>query len=339
MGAFGDKFRKEREKKNISLDDVSNGTKISSRMLKAIEEEKFDLLPGGVFNKGFIRAYAKHLGMSEEDAISGYLAAIQGTQAGAYELRNAKEAKAVKKMYAKPEMRKQAADEADELPDLQLPRAEHVRAPANKYLDGRPRNRTSWGLIAAAVLVIALAVYLWTHRPSSAHPQVASTSEPASTPAPAPQRAVALANQNTANGEKPANAAPHTASQPVATSHQQNASSPTAAPATAPAAAPAPRPISLVVRAEENSWISVTVDGQIVSQETLIAPAHASFRASREIAVKVGNAGGVTFLWNGKEIPAQGVQSEAKTVVFDIGGLRTPQPVAVQPAVAPQSNE
>ena len=55
MGKFGDKFRKERERREIKLEDVSNSTKIGSRMLRAIEEERFDQLPGGVFNKGFIR--------------------------------------------------------------------------------------------------------------------------------------------------------------------------------------------------------------------------------------------------------------------------------------------
>ena len=76
MGEFGDKFRKAREKKELSLDDVSNVTKIGSRMLRAIEEEHFDDLPGGVFNKGFIRAYAKHLGLDAEDAVSDYLACL-----------------------------------------------------------------------------------------------------------------------------------------------------------------------------------------------------------------------------------------------------------------------
>ncbi len=80
VGAFGEKFRKAREAKSLSLDDVSNVTKISSRMLQAIEEEHFDQLPGGVFNKGFIRAYAKHLGLNAEDAVTDYLACLRQAQ-------------------------------------------------------------------------------------------------------------------------------------------------------------------------------------------------------------------------------------------------------------------
>jgi cytoskeletal protein RodZ len=76
VGKFGDKFRKARERQGIKLEDVSNSTKIGSRMLRAIEEEHFDQLPGGVFNKGFVRAYAKYLGLDEEETITGYVAAL-----------------------------------------------------------------------------------------------------------------------------------------------------------------------------------------------------------------------------------------------------------------------
>jgi cytoskeleton protein RodZ len=92
--------------------------------------------------------------------------------------------------------------------------------------------------------------------------------------------------------------------------------------------------MTLVIRASENSWISVTADGQPVSQETLIAPAHTSIRASREIVVKAGNAAGVSFLWNGKEIAAEGGEAEVKTFVFDSGGMRvvsTAQPATQNP--------
>jgi hypothetical protein len=77
-----------------------------------------------------------------------------------------------------------------------------------------------------------------------------------------------------------------------------------------------------VIRATETSSISVLADGQPFSRETLIAPAHTSIRADREIVVKIGNAAGVTFLWKGKEIPAEGAESEAKTFVFDANGMR-----------------
>jgi hypothetical protein len=80
----------------------------------------------------------------------------------------------------------------------------------------------------------------------------------------------------------------------------------------------------LVIHASENSWISATADGQSVIQETLIAPAHTSVRAAREIVVRAGNSAGVTFSLNGQDFPAQGAEGEVKTLVFDISGLRPP---------------
>jgi hypothetical protein len=92
--------------------------------------------------------------------------------------------------------------------------------------------------------------------------------------------------------------------------------------AVAAAAAKAAAPLTLIIRATENSWISISADGKTASHETLIAPAATSVRASREIVAKVGNAAGVTFLWNGQEIQAQGAESEVKTFVFDANGMR-----------------
>ncbi|MFZ0300393.1 MAG: helix-turn-helix transcriptional regulator, partial [Candidatus Sulfotelmatobacter sp.] len=80
MGAFGEKLRKQREQQGIGLDAISDTTKISTRMLRALEDEHFDQLPGGVFNKGFVRAYARQVGLNEEEAIADYLAAVRESQ-------------------------------------------------------------------------------------------------------------------------------------------------------------------------------------------------------------------------------------------------------------------
>jgi hypothetical protein len=80
VGAFGEKLRKQREQRGIELDAISNTTKISTRMLRALEDEHFDQLPGGVFNKGFVRAYARLVGLDEEEAITDYLTALRESQ-------------------------------------------------------------------------------------------------------------------------------------------------------------------------------------------------------------------------------------------------------------------
>src|ERR1700722_8980381 len=80
LGTFGEKLRKQREQRGISLDAISTITKISTRMLRAIEDEHFDQLPGGVFSKGFVRAYARQVGLNEEEAVADYLTALRENQ-------------------------------------------------------------------------------------------------------------------------------------------------------------------------------------------------------------------------------------------------------------------
>jgi cytoskeletal protein RodZ len=75
MGAFGDRLRREREMRGITLEEITESTKISRRHLEALEGEHFDQLPGGVFNKGFVRAYARFLGIDGDQAVADYAAA------------------------------------------------------------------------------------------------------------------------------------------------------------------------------------------------------------------------------------------------------------------------
>ena len=79
---------------------------------------------------------------------------------------------------------------------------------------------------------------------------------------------------------------------------------------------------TLLIRAEKTSWVSILADGKPVAEETLIAPAHTSVRATREISVRTGNAAGISFLLNGKEIPAQGDDGEVRLYTFDAQGMK-----------------
>jgi cytoskeletal protein RodZ len=382
LGEFGDKFRKAREKKELSLDDVSNVTKISSRMLQAIEEEHFDRLPGGVFNKGFIRAYAKHLGLNDEEAVTDYLACLRQAQIDALEVwqperpgqtrpaaqektsladRNQLERNKLvsnKPGFNKPAAKSHSPAPVEELPELQLPRAEDVR-PRRRNFGEKSTFDIPWRILALTAVVVVLGVILWTRRSHGTNTAAASTaaaktvlakSEPATSaltttaPVPAPTRPPK--NQSTP-ASKSGPTSPRS-STPKSSSPQADATAPATVPAdpnnsdgdnndvtvrTLSKSNPNPpekstAPLTLVIRATETSWISVLADGQTVSQETLIAPAHTSVRATREIVAKIGNAAGVTFLWNGQEIPADGAEAEVKTFVFDSTGMRVVPPTA-----------
>src|SRR5580658_4437494 len=68
MTSIGDTLRRERQKRNLDLAQVSLVLKISPRFLEAIEQENFERLPAGVFAKSFVRQYARLLGLDEEEA-------------------------------------------------------------------------------------------------------------------------------------------------------------------------------------------------------------------------------------------------------------------------------
>src|SRR5215212_5908040 len=75
--AFGDWLRRQREMREISLRDIADRTKISLRYLEAMEADRFDLLPAPIFAKGFLREYARYVGLSPDEVVNHYLAVHQ----------------------------------------------------------------------------------------------------------------------------------------------------------------------------------------------------------------------------------------------------------------------
>jgi len=72
MDSPGKYLRAERELRNLSLQEVSYFTKVREHFLKAIEEDRFELLPSAVYVKGFLTLYARYLGIDPNDVISRY---------------------------------------------------------------------------------------------------------------------------------------------------------------------------------------------------------------------------------------------------------------------------
>jgi cytoskeletal protein RodZ len=75
--SFGDWLRRQREMREISLRDIADRTKISLRYLQAMEDDRFDLLPAPIFAKGFLREYARYVGLSPDEVVNHYLAVQQ----------------------------------------------------------------------------------------------------------------------------------------------------------------------------------------------------------------------------------------------------------------------
>jgi cytoskeletal protein RodZ len=74
---FGDWLRRQREMREISLRDIADRTKISLRYLQAMEDDRFDLLPAPIFAKGFLREYARYVGLSPDEVVNHYLSVQQ----------------------------------------------------------------------------------------------------------------------------------------------------------------------------------------------------------------------------------------------------------------------
>lgn len=70
--SLGGQLRRAREARNLSLRDISDQTRISRRYLEAIEADDYKSLPGGIFNRSFVKAFARLAGLNEAEAIRNY---------------------------------------------------------------------------------------------------------------------------------------------------------------------------------------------------------------------------------------------------------------------------
>lgn len=300
MGSFGDKLKREREMRRISLDEISESTKIPRRYLESLERENFESLPGGVFNKGFVKAYARFLGLDEEQAVADYVAV-------------AKE---------EPPPEDQFPLEIHEKPDRELnPRKSHLP------------------LIGAVVaLVGVLAGYaVWRARikqTENAENTVVAAS-PAESGNKAPEKSSGAAEGGTARPASTSQAqnvlqhADYKQASVAATPVQPIARLETPATTSARAATdpsltkpvlnkPAlnNKDFFVVIKAKEDAWISVIADGRRVSHGTLRANKQRFIRAGKQIILTTGNAGGIDVSFNGKALGAIGSESEARTLMF-----------------------
>ncbi|HEV7573780.1 MAG TPA: RodZ domain-containing protein [Thermoanaerobaculia bacterium] len=78
LASFGEELRREREIRGISLKEIADSTKISKRFLDAIERNDHKTLPAPVFTRGFVREYARYLGLNSDEMVNRYNFAAVG---------------------------------------------------------------------------------------------------------------------------------------------------------------------------------------------------------------------------------------------------------------------
>ncbi len=79
---LGEKLRQAREERGFTLGDVAEQTRISALYLESIENDDYRILPGGIFNKGFVKSYAKFVGIGEAEALADYGALMSTSSKG-----------------------------------------------------------------------------------------------------------------------------------------------------------------------------------------------------------------------------------------------------------------
>jgi cytoskeleton protein RodZ len=281
--SFGARLKREREKKGVTLDDISLSTKIGTRLLRALEDEHFEQLPGGIFNKGFVRAYARHLGLDEDQTVADYLA---------------------------------ASGDVPPARNLEPQIAEALQARAEEQPGGVAQ--IPWGYLAIALSLVALGFAVWgfnsrekerESREASVQPAPAIQTPP-TVAAPSSPPPVSDASRTATPDNAPAAAAPP----------------PTQA-STSASAQPAPGEFVVLIKAHDESWISMKIDGNPASEATLVAETEKSLLAKDSITIRAGNVGALDFYFNGKKLPAQGEDGQARNLTFGPEGLQPPKPV------------
>jgi cytoskeleton protein RodZ len=331
MITVGETLRRERLKRNLGLLEVSRELKISERFLEAIENEDFDKLPGGVFARAFVRQYAGLLGLNGDEMASQLSQSLEPLPA---------------------ELPEPTRPTKTGLAPIQVPRMEEWQSVGDKGF--RWSGSLSAGILVVIVMLVCSGVYAWMQRPrpaisqhtSTPPAQTAATTTPAQTAtppaAPAPSPEGATGPQATpATEPSPVAAAPlpvqqNPASNPASNPVGQPAApaQPVTTPAPATTATATPNPdatVHLEVTATEPVWILARVDGKFAFTGTMEASQTRNLEATRDVVLRLGNAGGVNITLNGKPVGTVGPKGQPRTIQFTSGGFQ------IVPAAKPPS--
>jgi cytoskeleton protein RodZ len=315
LPSFGAKLKQEREKRKMTLEEISVSTKIGTRMLQALEEDKFNVLPGGIFNKGFVRAYSRVVGLDEEQTVAEYMQASGDA----------------------PPPRTETVS-PDDRARVDTGREHQENVNRLEASAGASPRQLPWGLFAAGLLLVALVLSLWSHRRREqvSLPAPVSASETASSVGmPSGAGDTSGASSPTASSAQPSPAstqpgvlpAPRRTSvssgSPASSAGQKSQDQRSQDAVIAPALNPGE--FSVAIHAREDSWISINADGK-TSSELLAAGSDRAIRARKEIIARVGNAGGVDLRFNGKKIDTGGQFGDVETLTFGPRGLLPPMP-------------
>ncbi len=324
MISVGEALRRERLRRNLDLDQISSELKISAKFLDAIENEQFERLPARIFAKSFVRQYAHLLELDEDEL-----------------------AEEVQRVLQPPPSNPLAAQrEAAPEPEIALPRVDRWEGGVTG--PGQQRSLSS-SLPALALFVVILLVCsgiysLWQrsrHNVSAQEnvPVSASARQPEMTAVTPPPAETSVAESRPAAQPLQSQPAtqPRAEQQPVAGVAERaserpapvgSAETPAGAPPavnTPPAVVRAttnPNPtVRVEVTAAEAVWVLAQNDGKYLFSGTMEPNQSRTIESDGTVTLRLGNAGGVNILLNGKPVGAVGPRGQVRTVQFTSGGF------------------
>jgi cytoskeleton protein RodZ len=306
MTPVGESLRRARLKRNLALEEISDELKISTRFLQAIESDQYDKLPGGVFAKSFVRQYARLLGLDEEE-IAGRMQQAMGL------------VEEVPQFIERPKGGGGAP--------IQVPKVDEWETVGDK------RFRWSGWLSAAllvAVMLVCSAVYAWMQRPkpsvtAQAVVPVQTGAQSAVQSAPAP--GVTVPPASTVEPAAPPAQVPEQKPVDQKLVEQKQAEQTPAEPKTAPTAVRVTPPnpdatVHVEISADEAVWVLARTDGKTAFSATMDAHTTRTVEAVKEVTLRLGNAGGVTIILNGKPVGPVGPKGQPRTIQFTSGGFQ-----------------
>ncbi len=274
MSSVGSYLRELRERRGVSLEEITRSTRVLHRYLEALEADDFAALPALVFTKGFIRAYCQALGVAPDEALALY------------------------------EERRAASGEGGR-PDVAGARAAPAAEPGlvtrkRREGSGRAENRGRGAVLASFVMLVVLglalfAVTFWLQPPRE-HRAAAPADEQKSIPGPAAQ----VPKAGTAAAAPARDRQAPVAARPAAVAPAS------AAPEAPVTLAGVTAPYRLVARTSELTWIRVRTEDGRTSEENIPPGETREWVSNRPFVLTIGNAGGVALELNGRRLAPLG---------------------------------
>ncbi len=318
-GDVGRMLREARERRGLSLRQISNATKIAMMTLEALERNDIARLPGGIFSRSFVRAYALEVGLEPEVVIEQFMGQFpqDSVTAGHPTTSQIEDHEAV-------ESDRRTASTLLRLIAISIPIAAVV------VYFGTAGRRTV-GSQQSAVGSRQSAVGSQQSAGGSQQSAVGSQqSAVGSQQSAVDSRQSAVGSQQSAVGSQQSAGG---SQQSAVDSRQSTVSSPTP-PVETPAAAPAvetPAPVAAVpadrfvvqVTAARRSWIGAIVDGSRAAQREFNPGEESSFEVRKEIVLTAGDAGGVAVTFNGMPTRPLGGNGQVVTWRVNLANFKT----------------